>query len=155
MNVQHNIAILVANGFNEKELTIIQKNLRGNDISLKIISSENGIVNGWADQSWGCFFPVDIAINTALASDYSSLIVLGGDKSIERLKKTAHTDRFVSSFIRADKPVLLIDDASQLIETQGNTNVIPVETSRQSLSESVALFIEDLQSSHSEMGIAA
>lgn len=154
MSVNHNIAVLIANGFNEKALVDIQKLLRSKDMVVKMVSSENGVVNGWADNTWGCFFPVDVSINEALASDFSGVIVMGGDKSIQRLKKTAHTQRFVSSFDRVQKPVLALDQASEIV---GEMNASLVDTSTESLVESLELFLENVETTEfaSEISMAA
>tara|TARA_A200000113_G_C8800175_1_gene333822 strand:+ start:159 stop:845 length:687 start_codon:yes stop_codon:yes gene_type:complete len=153
MSDTHNIAILIANGFNEKELVEIQKSLRAQDMVPKMVSSENGVVNGWADNTWGCFFPVDVSINQALASDFDGLIIMGGDKSIQRLAKTAHTNRFVSSFQRVEKPVLALDEASQIIDTETGS-VTHLDVSEQDLTETLTTFINDVQVSEPEMELS-
>ncbi len=148
------IAILIANGFNEKELVAIQKGLRPQNMVAKMVSSENGVVNGWADQSWGCFFPVDVSLSEALASDFAGLIVMGGDKSIQRLAKTAHTQRFIQSFIRSEKPILSLDDASEIVESDAES-VTHIETSTEILSDVLIPFLESVQNGHIEMDMAA
>ncbi|MBL4588655.1 MAG: DJ-1/PfpI family protein [Alphaproteobacteria bacterium] len=154
MSVSHKVAVLIANGFNEKELSVIQKKLISQNMVAKMVSSENGVVNGWADNSWGCFFSVDDSINQALASDYSGLIIMGGDKSIQRLLKTAHTERFVNSFVRVGKPVLALDDAHQVVSTEESV-VTHVETVSQDMGEVLDMFLVSVQGLDIEMDMAA
>ena len=54
-----NIAIMVANGFDEVEFVEPQKQLLAAGATVKAVSRATGLVNGWDDGSWGHFFPVD------------------------------------------------------------------------------------------------
>ena len=155
MSVNHNIAILIANGFNESKLVEIQKTLRSNNMVAKMVSPESGVVNGWADNTWGCFFPVDAAINEALASDYTGLIVMGGDKSIQRLMKTAHTERFVNSFARVGKTVLTLDEASSIAPAEQSDMIMHVDTGVESVESALSQFIDNMLASDVEMDMAA
>jgi protease I len=109
------IAVLVANGFSEKDLTLTQKALMGSGAVLKIVSMDQGLVNSWNEQGWGLNFAVDQQLSEALAADYDVLIVPGGQRSNEKLKMTAHTRRFVGGFMNAGKPVVLFEDAVDLL----------------------------------------
>jgi len=143
MDIQHKIAILVANGFHETALVSIQKLLRESDVKSQMVSSENGVVNGWADNTWGCFFPVDVAVNEALASDFSGVIIMGGDKSIQRLQKTAHTERFINSFLRAEKPMLALEHAKELILSEPSSMVI-VDSNDEDLDANLTAFLDQV-----------
>lgn len=109
------IAILVANGFNEQDLTHTQRALQALGGHTRIIGMDQGLVNSWTGESWGHHFASDNVLSAALAADYSMLIVPGGRRSIEKLKLTAHTRRFIGGFMDAGKPVALFDDASELL----------------------------------------
>lgn len=109
------IAILVANGFNEHDLTHIQRALQALGGNTRIIGMDQGLVNSWTGESWGHHFASDNVLSAALAADYSMLIVPGGRRSIEKLKLTAHTRRFIGGFMDAGKPVALFDDAAELL----------------------------------------
>lgn len=150
MTEQHIVAVLIANGFEEAGLATIQKTLREHGVSIKMVSCENGVVNGWAGTSWGCFFPVDQSISTALASDYSGLIIMGGDRSMSRLEKTAHTDRFVKSFDRVEKPVLAVGSASRIVENSITTEAVEDNDARGLLQ-----FIHEVLAIDLEMDLAA
>ncbi len=109
------IAVLMSNGFNEAEFLAIQKAMVEQGASLRIISMDSGLVNGWDGKSWGHNFAVDSALNTALGIDYDAVIIPGGQRSIDKLKLTAHSRRFIGSFLAAMKPVFCMGDAVQLM----------------------------------------
>lgn len=109
------IAVLVANGFEENHFITVQRHFLEMGAALKIVSTNQGLVNGWDGASWGHNFAVDAQLNTALGVDYSGLIIPGGSRSIEKLKTTAHTRRFIGSFMAAHKPVAVMGDALQLM----------------------------------------
>lgn len=109
------IAILAANGFCEEDLTQSQRALLEAGAQAKIVSPEQGLVNGWAGTGWGHHFAVDAVLSTALGADYDVLVVPGGQRSLEKLKTTAHTRRFVSNFVVAEKPMILFNEAIDLL----------------------------------------
>lgn len=109
------IAVLMSNGFNETEFLSIQKAMIEQGASLRIISTDSGLVNGWDGKGWGHNFAIDAQLNTALGIDYDALIIPGGQRSLDKLKLTAHSRRFVGSFIAAMKPVVCMGDAVQLL----------------------------------------
>jgi protease I len=152
-DISNKVAVLLANGFDEKPLSEIQKTLTVQDIPFGMVSSENGVVNGWADNAWGCFFTIETGLSTALASDFSSIIVMGGEKSIARLNKTAHTERFINSFVRSNKAMLVINDASELISSDDDS--IIYADSSVSLTDALVKFTDIINSSCEEMDIAA
>lgn len=109
------LAVLVANGFNESDLTHLQKAIIPLGANVRIISMDHGLVNAWRDDSWGLHFASDKALASALAADFSMLVVPGGRRSIEKLKLTAHTRRFISGFIDTNKPVAMFGEALELL----------------------------------------
>ncbi|NCO03397.1 MAG: DJ-1/PfpI family protein [Alphaproteobacteria bacterium] len=124
------VAALVANGFEEKQFIKAQRSFIEMGATLKIISTNQGLVNGWEGQAWGHNFAVDASLNTALGVDYAGLLIPGGQRSIEKLKSTAHTKRFIGSFMAAHKPVAVMGDALSLMimseQIDGRTVAGPV-----------------------------
>ena len=114
-----NAAILIANGFNEIEMTTFQRALLEAGASPKIISVESSLAHGWQDKGWGHYHPVDKHISDALAADYDLLIVPSGHRGHDKLKQTAHTRRFIGGFMMAYKPVLAMGDAVKLMAEIG------------------------------------
>jgi protease I len=103
-----NVMILVANGFDESQMTEIQKALTKVKANIKTIAPEQGLVNGWQGSGWGHYFPVDTQINEALGSDYDILVVPGGERGTAKLKTNLHTRRIISHFLEAGKPVAAV-----------------------------------------------
>ena len=120
------IMILVANGFVEKDFIAIQRDLLTSGAVCSVISAEKNLVNGFNDGHWGLTFPVNEQVDTTLAADYDALIIIGGEQSIERLSKNLHTARIVESFAETKKPVVVLDEASKLVESVMNENILPV-----------------------------
>lgn len=112
--VGRNIAIMVANGFDEIEFTEPQKRLIEAGATVRVVSRANGLVNGWYDGGWGHFFPVDADLAETLAVDYDGLVVPGGIRSIDKMADDPHAKRILKAFLRADVPTALIGDACKL-----------------------------------------
>ena len=109
------IALLIANGFDQADMTAAQRALIEKGANVRIVSPETGLVNGWDNISWGHNFAVDQALNTALGADFDMVVVPGGERSANKLKLTAHSKRFLGSFINAGKPVCIMGDALALM----------------------------------------
>lgn len=117
------IAILVANGFDETDMSHAQRALASLGASLKIISTENGLVNSWVTKtvndvqtgSWGHHFPTDGNVSSVLAADFDGLYVPGGKRSTDKLKDNAHVRRITRSFFDAGKPMLFMGSSVELL----------------------------------------
>ena len=109
------VAILAANGFCETSFTGAQRALQDAGANARIVSSEQGLVCGWNGAGWGHHFAVDTQLKTALAADYQMLVIPGGQRSVEKLRTTAHTKRFVSGFMHAGKPMAVFGDGIQTL----------------------------------------
>lgn len=109
------IAILVANGFDESHMTLVQRSLTKESLSYKIVAPEQGLVNGWQDNAWGHYFTVDEQISSAMGSDYDFLILIGGERGAAKLKTNPHTRRIINHFLDAQKPVAAIGSGVGLL----------------------------------------
>lgn len=113
------IAVLVANGFSEKDLTLMQKEILHSGAQIRIVSMDAGLVNSWDDEAepagWGLNFAADAVLSRALAADYDMLLVPGGERNVEKLQLTAHTRRFIRGFVDAGKAVVFYNNAAQLL----------------------------------------
>ena len=116
------IAVLISNGFNEADFLSIQKAMIEQGASLRIVSTDSGLVNGWDGKGWGHNFAIDAQLNTALGIDYDAVIIPGGQRSLDKLKLTAHSRRFIGSFMAAMKPVICMGDAVQLLAHTDHLN---------------------------------
>jgi len=109
------IAILIASGFNEHDMTKAQRALIDTGATVKMVAPDNGLVQGWHDNVWGHYFAADAQISQVLAADFSTLLIPGGQRAMDKLKSNPHTARFLKGFLMYGKPVALFGDAVQLL----------------------------------------
>jgi deglycase len=110
-----NAAILAADGFDEHQMTEIQRALVKAKANIKTVAPESGVVNGWQGDSWGHHFHVDAPLGETLGSDFDLLIVPGGSRAAEKLKQNPHTRRIISHFLDANKPIAAIGEGVGLL----------------------------------------
>ncbi len=72
------VAILVADGFEQAELTEPQQALEAAGAQTKIVSPKNDHVQGWNHFDKGDFFSVDVSLDQANPADYDALLLPGG-----------------------------------------------------------------------------
>jgi|AntRauTorckE6833_2_1112554.scaffolds.fasta_scaffold35818_1 protease I len=111
-----NVMFLVANGFVEKDLLSLQRAIITNGATSKLVSCEKNLVNGFNDGEWGLTFPVEQSIDTALAADFDAVVIVGGKQSVDRLSKNAHTQRIIEAFVETEKPIVVLNEAVELVE---------------------------------------
>src|SRR6201995_4825329 len=109
-----NVAILVASGFEDLQMTESQKALLALGATVKLGGPES-LANGWRGDSWGHYFPVDGQLSSMLSADYDMLLVPGGARSLIKLAQTPHTKRVVSVLVGDQKPVALIGDGVEIL----------------------------------------
>ena len=114
-----NVAILAANGFDENQMTEIQRALTKAKVTIRTISPEQGVVNGWQGDGWGHYFPVDVQINAALGSDFDMLVLPGGERSVKKSGEGAVTD--AAEIGRRLGEALLLDGARDILEQTHGT----------------------------------
>jgi protease I len=102
------VAILVAEGFEQVELTKPRKALQDAGARTVIISPESGKVLGFNHHDKGETFPVDVALDDAKPSDYDALLLPGGAMNPDALRTMPKAVSFVKAFFEADKPVAAI-----------------------------------------------
>lgn len=102
------IAILVANGFEQQELTDPKKALDNAGAKTEIISPENNQVKGWKHTEWGDEFTIDIKLEDANADQYDALLLPGGVMNPDKLRMNPKAVNFVKHFLNADKPIAAI-----------------------------------------------
>ena len=102
------IAILVADGFEEVEMTEPRKALEAEGARAKIVSPAQKQVKGWAEKDWGQNFPVDIPLSQANAEDFDGLLLPGGVMNPDKLRRDERALQFVRAFFDQGKPVAAI-----------------------------------------------
>lgn len=102
------VAILVADGFEQVELTEPRKALDEAGAKTSIVSPAKGKVKGWQHTEWGDELPVDVPLAQAKADDFDALLLPGGVMNPDHLRRDPQAQRFVKAFFDAGKPVAAI-----------------------------------------------
>lgn len=102
------VAILVTDGFEQAELAQPKQALEAAGAQTHIISPKSDRVQGWNHFDKADFFPVDVALEQANASDYDALLLPGGVANPDQLRTNSKAVQFVKSFFDAGKPVAAI-----------------------------------------------
>jgi protease I len=102
------VAILVADGFEQVELTEPKKALEEAGAQALIVSPAAGQVKGWKHTEWGDPFPVDVPLDRANPGEYDALLLPGGVMNPDKLRQNPKAVQFVRSFFEANKPVAAI-----------------------------------------------
>jgi protease I len=102
------VAILVANGFEQVEMTEPRKALEAAGAKADLISPENKEVQGMNHAEKGEKFKVEVALESASPSDYDALLLPGGVANPDKLRTIPTAVKFVESFFTNGKPVAAI-----------------------------------------------
>ena len=106
------IAILVADGFEQIELTSPREALEAAGASIEIVSPSETEVQGWNHDEKADAFPVDMPLNRARSDDYDALLLPGGVRNPDQLRQLTRALEFVDGFFATGKPVAAICHAS-------------------------------------------
>lgn len=102
------VALLVADGFEQIELTEPKRALEEAGASAEIVSPADGRVKGWKHTDWGDEFDVDVALDSASESDFDALVLPGGVMNPDALRQNEKAVAFVRGFFDHQKPVAAI-----------------------------------------------
>jgi deglycase len=102
------IAILVANGFEQVEMTEPRKALGDAGARTVLISPEHGRVQGMNHDEKGDTFEVETALDAAAEEDFDALLLPGGVANPDKLRTIPAAVKFVSAFVKAQKPIAAI-----------------------------------------------
>jgi protease I len=102
------VAILVAEGFEQSEMTEPRKALDQAGAQTVIVSPAQGEVQGWKHFDKADKFPVDVALDAADANDYDALVLPGGVANPDQLRTLPKAVQFVRRFVESGKPVGVI-----------------------------------------------
>jgi protease I len=113
------VAILVADGFEQVELTEPRKALEAAGATVEIVSPAEEQVQGWNHDEKADLFNVDMPLKRARSDDYDALVLPGGVRNPDQLRMLTRAVEFVDGFFAARKPVAAICHALwTLIETE-------------------------------------
>ena len=113
------IAVLVANGFEQVEMTEPVEALKRAGAKVEIVSPESAQVTGHKHFDKGDSFAVDVPLDRARPDGYDGLLIPGGLHSPDRLRTDRKALDFVRSFFEAGKPVAAICHGPQLLISAG------------------------------------
>lgn len=102
------VAMLVANGFEQVELTEPKRALEEAGAKVSIVSPERGKVKGWKHTHWGDELEVDVPLNQARADEFDALVLPGGVMNPDKLRRNEWVLQFVRAFYETGKPIAAI-----------------------------------------------
>ena len=102
------VAILVAEGFEQVEMTAPRKALDEAGAQTKIVSPAKGEVQGWNHFTHADRFPVDVPLEQARAEDFDALLLPGGVANPDQLRMNPKAVQLVRAFFDAGKPIGVI-----------------------------------------------
>ena len=102
------VAILVADGFEQVEMTEPRRALDEAGARTSLISPAQGQVQGWRHFDKADKFPVEVRLAEASAAQYDALLLPGGVANPDQLRAIPEAVAFVRAFFDAGQPVAAI-----------------------------------------------
>ena len=102
------VAILIADGFEQVEMTAPKQALDQAGAQTVIISPKRGKVKGWKAKNWGDEFAVDKALDEVSGEEFDALLLPGGVSNPDSLRMNNAAVDFVKSFVKDHKPIAAI-----------------------------------------------
>ena len=102
------VAILVADGFEQSEMSEPRKALDQAGAQTVLISPNDAEVRGWTEGNWGKTFKVDLPLSDAKPEQFDGLLLPGGVKNPDTLRMDEDAVEFVREFFNSGKPVAAI-----------------------------------------------
>ncbi len=113
------IAILVANGFEQVELSEPRTALEEAGAITEIVSPEKQTVQGWDHDEKADVFSVEMSLERARSADYDGLLLPGGVRNPDRLRRLMRAVEFIDGFFVTGKPVAAICHAPWVLIEAG------------------------------------
>lgn len=102
------VAILVAEGFEQSELTEPKRALEEAGAQTFIVSPEKDEVQGWKHFDKADKFHVDVQLEQARAEEFDALMLPGGVANPDQLRTQPKAVQFIKAFFDTGKPVGVI-----------------------------------------------
>src|ERR1051325_738678 len=109
------VAILVADGFEQVEMTKPRAALKDAGAETKIVSLKPGKIQGMNHADKGDKFDVDLTVDSARPEDFDALMIPGGLMNPDALRSDEDALEFARHFFQAGKPVAAICHGPQLL----------------------------------------
>lgn len=113
------IAILVADNFEQVELTEPKKALDKAGAQTYIVAPKPGTVSGMNHDQKADSFKVDKVLDQVTAGDFDALMLPGGALNADTLRVVPHAQQFVQEFAKSNKPIAFICHAPWLLVSAG------------------------------------
>jgi len=102
------VAILVADGFEQVEMTKPREALQQAGAETKIVSPRSGKIQGMNHADKGDKFEVDLIVHDARVEEFDALMIPGGLMNPDELRANADALEFVRHFFSEGKPAAVI-----------------------------------------------
>jgi deglycase len=113
------VAILVANFFEQVEMTKPRAALLEAGAEVKIVSPDEGQIQGMNHEKLADKFDVDLALEDARPEEFDALMIPGGTMNPDTLRSTPEALEFTKHFFREGKPVAAICHAPWVLIEAG------------------------------------
>lgn len=113
------IAILVADGFEEEELTRPRQALDEAGAETIIVSPAGSEVRAWDHGTWSKAYEVDESLDDADPAHFDALLLPGGVMNPDNMRRDPAAQYFVREMFDNDKPVAAICHAPWLLIDAG------------------------------------
>src|SRR5262245_58289013 len=109
------VAIVVANRFEQIEMTTPRQALETEGAETYIVSPKKDEMRGWKHKEWGETFAVDVPIHQAQPEQFNALLLPSSVMNPDHLRLDHDALTFIRSFFDAGKPVAAICHAPWLL----------------------------------------
>jgi len=109
------VAILVADGFEQVEMTKPREALDDAGAETKIVSLKSGQIQGMNHMEKGDKFDVDLTLDDARPEEFDALMIPGGLYNPDALRLNEDALDFARQFFQAGKPVAAICHGPQVL----------------------------------------
>jgi protease I len=99
------VAILVADGFEQVELTGPKEALEAAGAETDIVSPVEKKVKAWDEDDWGSKYKVDVPLAEANVRNYDALLLPGGVMNPDNLRLIPQAIEFIRQFVASGKPI--------------------------------------------------
>jgi deglycase len=113
------VAILVADGFEQAELTKPRQALDEAGAETKIVSLKSGKIQGMQHADKGDTFEVDLTLDKARPEEFDALLIPGGFMNPDALRSNEDALEFTRHFFHEGKPVAAICHAPWVLVDAG------------------------------------
>jgi protease I len=113
------VAILLADGFEQVEMTKPREALNEAGAQTKIVSLKSGQIQGMNHADKGDKFDVDLPVKDARPDEFDALLIPGGLLNPDALRMEKPAREFAAHFFREGKPVATICHGPQVLISAG------------------------------------